>query len=73
MNVDFFKDRSSIQDDITSKEDALCVRNNLMDYYLYYLKLQSKYEFFYWKLVDGFLLAAILIYIMQWNGWMQMD
>lgn len=51
-----------------SPQDAHIAYNHLIDYHLHFLKLQSKYEFFYWKLVGIFFLSGLGVFILLDNG-----
>jgi hypothetical protein len=63
MTIKFPKEEESL-----SPEDAHIAYKRLVDYHLHSLKLQSKCEFFYWKLMGIFFLFSIGAFILRGKG-----
>lgn len=51
-----------------SPQDAHIAYKHLVDYHLHFLKLQSKCEFFYWKLMGVFFLSIMGAFILRDKG-----
>ena len=51
-----------------SPQDAHIAYKHLVDYHLHFLKLQSKCEFFYWKLEGVFFLSIMSAFILRDKG-----
>jgi hypothetical protein len=51
-----------------SPQDAHIAYKHLVDYHLHFLKLQSKCEFFYWKLMGVFFLSIMGSFILRDKG-----
>lgn len=63
MTIKFPKEEESF-----SPQDARIAYKHLVDYHLNFLKLQSKCEFFYWKLMGVFLLSIMGAFILRDKG-----
>jgi hypothetical protein len=63
MTIKFPKEEESF-----SPQDAHIAYKHLVDYHLHFLKLQSKCEFFYWKLMGVFFLSLMAAFILRDKG-----
>jgi len=63
MTIKFPKEEESF-----SPQDAHIAYKHLVDYHLHFLKLQSKCEFFYWKLMGVFFLSIMGAFILRDKG-----
>ena len=63
MTIQFPKEEEGF-----SPQDAHIAYKHLVDYHLHFLKLQSKCEFFYWKLMGIFFLAIMGAFILRDKG-----
>jgi hypothetical protein len=63
MTIKFPKEEENF-----SPQDAHIAYKHLVDYHLHFLKLQSKCEFFYWKLMGVFFLSIMGAFILRDKG-----
>lgn len=63
MTIKFPKEEENV-----SPKDTFSAYQHLVDYHLYFLKQQSKCEFFYWKGLGAFFLLSVAFFILQDHG-----